>query len=233
MRTLSPVLFMVVLTATGAAAQSAQDVNQAGDTVYRQRCATCHDAGVSRAPTRDALSALTPDAIRAALTNGSMRAQGADLAPAQLEAVARFLGRATTAAPTVANGCRADATSFNEPLDRPRWNGWGVTAAQHRFQPAAMAQLTASQVPRLQLKWAFGFPGVNRAFAQPTVVGGRVFVGSAAPLVYSLSAQNGCQFWAFTADWRPRLGRLLRRSARNGVRRRRRHRRAVVETTGR
>ena len=42
-----------------------------------------------------------------------------------------------------------------------------------------MAQLPADQVPRLKLKWAFGFPGVNRAFAQPTVVGGRVFVGSA------------------------------------------------------
>jgi polyvinyl alcohol dehydrogenase (cytochrome) len=41
---------------------------------------------------------------------------------------------------------------------------------------------------------------VNRAFAQPTVVGGRVFVGSAGPLVYSLSAENGCQYWAFKTD---------------------------------
>ena len=56
-----------------------------------------------------------------------------------------------------------------------------------------MAQLPASQVSRLQLKWAFGFPGVNRAFAQPTVVGGRVFVGSASNTVYSLDANSGCQ----------------------------------------
>jgi polyvinyl alcohol dehydrogenase (cytochrome) len=63
-----------------------------------------------------------------------------------------------------------------------------------------MAQLSATDVPRLRLKWAFGFPGVNRAFAQPTVVGGRLFVGSAAPLVYSLSADTGCQYWTFRAD---------------------------------
>jgi polyvinyl alcohol dehydrogenase (cytochrome) len=63
-----------------------------------------------------------------------------------------------------------------------------------------MAQLPANQVPQLKLKWAFGFPSVNRAFAQPTVVGGRVFVGSASPMVYSLSAASGCQYWAFKTD---------------------------------
>jgi polyvinyl alcohol dehydrogenase (cytochrome) len=63
-----------------------------------------------------------------------------------------------------------------------------------------MAQLPANQVPNLKLKWAFGFPGVNRAFAQPTVVGGRVFVGSASPMVYSLSAASGCQYWAIKTD---------------------------------
>jgi len=41
-----------------------------------------------------------------------------------------------------------------------------------------MAQLAREDVPRLKLKWAFGFPGANFAFAQPTVMGGRVFVGS-------------------------------------------------------
>jgi polyvinyl alcohol dehydrogenase (cytochrome) len=200
MRMLCRLLLTVALTTTSAAAQSTQEPNQAGDTLYRERCATCHDAGVSRAPNREALNKLTPDAIRAALTNGSMRTQGAELAAAQIESISRFLGRASSGTTVATNVCRSDATSFTDPLDRPRWNGWGVTTAQHRFQPAAMAQLSANQVPRLTLKWAFGFPGVNRAFAQPTVVGGRVFVGSAAPLVYSLSAQNGCQYWAFKTD---------------------------------
>ena len=86
------------------------------------------------------------------------------------------------------------------PSGQPNWNGWGANLAQHRFQPAAMAQLSASDVPRLKLKWAFAFPGVNRAFAQPTVVGGRVFVGSAGTAVYSLNASSGCQYWAFKPD---------------------------------
>ncbi len=76
------------------------------------------------------------------------------------------------------NLCAA-GDAFTEPFTRPHWNGWGVTASQRRFQPAAMAQLSVDQVPRLKLKWAFGFPNVTRAFAQPTVVGDRLFVGSA------------------------------------------------------
>jgi polyvinyl alcohol dehydrogenase (cytochrome) len=200
MRNASPWLLTILLSATPAAGQATQATTQGGDTLYRERCATCHEAGVPRAANRDALAKLTPDAVRAALTTGSMRAQATDLSPAQIDALSRLVGRATAGATGAANTCRSDATAFTDPLDRPRWNGWGVTAAQHRFQPAAMAQLTANQVPRLRLKWAFGFPGVNRAFAQPTVVAGRVFVGSAAPLVYSLSAETGCQHWTFKTD---------------------------------
>ena len=62
-----------------------------------------------------------------------------------------------------------------------------------------MAQLAAEDVPRLKLKWAFGFPGANFAFAQPTVMGGRVFVGSQGGKVYSLDANTGCTYWEFDA----------------------------------
>ena len=63
-----------------------------------------------------------------------------------------------------------------------------------------MAGLTAAQVPRLKLKWAFGFPGDVAADAQPTVVGGRVFVGSQSGNVYALSAETGCVHWFFPAS---------------------------------
>ena len=66
---------------------------------------------------------------------------------------------------------------------RPRWRG-----------------CRRSDVPRLKLKWAFAFPGVNRMFAQPTIVGGRVFVGSASNAVYSLNANSGCRYWVFKPD---------------------------------
>ena len=72
----------------------------------------------------------------------------------------------------------AAATGFADPMSVPHWNGWGVDSSQRRFQSGETAQLAAEDVPRLKLKWAFGFPGANFAFAQPTMMGGRVFVGS-------------------------------------------------------
>ena len=84
----------------------------------------------------------------------------------------------------------------------PNWNGWGVDSSQRRFQSAEMAQLAAEDVPRLKLKWAFGFPGANFAFAQPTVMGGRVFVGSEGGKVYSLDANTGCTYWALMQERR-------------------------------
>ena len=89
--------------------------------------------------------------------------------------------------------------AFADPLSGPRWNGWGVDASQRRFQSAEMAQLAAQDVPRLKLKWAFGFPGANFAYAQPTVMGGRIFIGSQSGKVYSLDAKTGCAYWEFDA----------------------------------
>jgi polyvinyl alcohol dehydrogenase (cytochrome) len=60
--------------------------------------------------------------------------------------------------------------------------------------------LTAADVPRLTLKWAFGLPGVSSARAQPAVLGGRVFVASESGDVYSLSAETGCTDWTFHAE---------------------------------
>ena len=60
-----------------------------------------------------------------------------------------------------------------------------------------MAGLTAAAVPKLKLKWAFGFPDDISAYAQPTVAVGRVFVGSAGGTVYALDAQTGCIRWSY------------------------------------
>jgi polyvinyl alcohol dehydrogenase (cytochrome) len=99
--------------------------------------------------------------------------------------------------------CPAESAAFADPMNAPHWNGWGVDPSQHRFQPAEMAGLAANDVPRLKLKWAFGFPGAVRAIAQPTVVGGRVFVGSQGGKVYSLDAQSGCTYWESYYAGRP------------------------------
>jgi polyvinyl alcohol dehydrogenase (cytochrome) len=81
----------------------------------------------------------------------------------------------------------------------PRWTDWGIDLFNTRFQPRSMAGLGAPDLARLKLKWAFGFPGSTHAWSQPTVAGGRVFVGSQGGHVYALDARSGCTFWSFDA----------------------------------
>jgi polyvinyl alcohol dehydrogenase (cytochrome) len=95
--------------------------------------------------------------------------------------------------------CATAGAPLVDPLSAPHWNGWGVDSSQHRFQPSIMAQLAPDDVPRLKVKWAFGFSGAVRAFAQPTIVAGRLFVGSQNGKVYSLDSDSGCIYWEFDA----------------------------------
>jgi polyvinyl alcohol dehydrogenase (cytochrome) len=90
--------------------------------------------------------------------------------------------------------CSAPSNGFS---NGPAWLGWGGNLSNTRFQDSAGAGLTAADVPRLKVKWAFGFPGDQSANAHPVVVGGRLYVGSAGGTVYSLSAATGCIYWYF------------------------------------
>ena len=80
----------------------------------------------------------------------------------------------------------------------PQWNGMSPDPTTSvRFQSTAAAGLTVEQLPRLQRKWAFGFPDGSGVRGQPTVAGGRVFVGSDNGVVYGLDARTGCVHWSF------------------------------------
>ena len=97
---------------------------------------------------------------------------------------------------------RSHGTLFaNAPIPRgtQAWGGWSPAATNARFQTAEQAGLTAENVPRLTLKWAFGFPDATSAWSQPTVSGGRLFVGSQNGTIYALEAKTGCVLWTFTA----------------------------------
>jgi polyvinyl alcohol dehydrogenase (cytochrome) len=176
---------------------------QDGSAIYRERCANCHEGGVARAPQIGALKQMSPANIQFALKSGVMQLQGSALTMGEIRAVSEFVtGKATSEKDfPIRAYCQGAGPGLDRALAEPYWNGWGVDLSNQRFQSAAMAGLTAADVPRLKLKWAFAFPGDTRAFAQPAVMGGRVFVGSYGRQVYSLDASTGCIYWAVSADF--------------------------------
>ena len=173
-----------------------------GAAIFARDCVSCHDgAETSRAPKLEVLRQRSPEAILSALTAGGMRPQGARLTGAERRAVAEFVtGRAPGGDITGAAKGRCTSTPpLPDPDALPAWTGWAPSPTNTRLQPAKQAGLTADDVPRLSLKWAFGFPDATSAWSQPTVAAGRLFVGSQNGTVYSLDATSGCIYWTFTA----------------------------------
>jgi polyvinyl alcohol dehydrogenase (cytochrome) len=187
----------VVAALLSAAPVLAQEPS--GEALYKRRCAACHENADGRTPPVEALRAMTPSRIMRTLDFGAMMTIAYTLTRTEREAVARYLGRpgAEPAPPRTAfcSSRTARVTATTGAV----WNGWSARADNARFAPAEVAKLEAAQVAKLRLKWAFGFEGDISAFAQPTVIGGHVFVGSAGGVVHALRADTGCLLWTFQA----------------------------------
>ncbi len=178
--------------------------NRDGATVFNTLCATCHkENSPVNAPAPEALKAMPVAAIQAALDTGKMKTIAAGLSESERTAVAKYLGVAGVESIAKSAHCAS-----NPPLvaTAPSATGWGIDAANSRYQNAQAAGLTAADVPKLKLKWAFGYPGVTTAFGTPTVYGGSVFIGSADGTVFSLDAQSGCIHWTYKATEGVRTG---------------------------
>ncbi|HEV2689494.1 MAG TPA: PQQ-binding-like beta-propeller repeat protein, partial [Bryobacteraceae bacterium] len=190
-------LFSFVLVCTWAAAPDGKDL-------FESHCAICHKAGAdNRTPLPEALKRLPNPAIVVALETGSMKAQGAALSAVEKQAIADFLAPRviTSAEPAKANTCDAGAP----PLSNLNgWNGWSVDLVNSRMQSVKDGGIRAEDVPKLKVKWAFGFPNAASVFAQPTVAGGRLFFGSGNGTVYSLDARTGCVYWTYKASFQVR-----------------------------
>ncbi len=174
---------------------------QEGASIYKERCASCHDAPAGRVPAISAIKAMSGEAIYLALTRGAMKTQADGLSSAQILALIGYIaptGGSHAAAPQLTATCKGEAV-FSAGGNMPQWNGWSNSVTNSRFQEAAVAGLTAADVGKLKLKWAFNLGDVTEARSQPAVVGGRVFIGSSTGAVYSLDADSGCTRWGFLA----------------------------------
>jgi polyvinyl alcohol dehydrogenase (cytochrome) len=177
-----------------------------GEQVFGKACAQCH-AGphpANRAPNEKTLEQMTPEAIYAAVTTGTMTPAAKNLTDQQKRELAEYLGGRpldlsnTGSAANMSNRC-ATNPALMVGASAPEWNGWSTGRGNARFQPASSADLTAEQVPQLKLKWAFGFPNASTMYGQPTVADGRIFIGSDNAYVYSLDAESGCVYWSYHA----------------------------------
>jgi polyvinyl alcohol dehydrogenase (cytochrome) len=204
----TPVVLPVsaLLCLVGSASQI-QAQNRDGATVFQTVCSNCHKEGsTTSAPLPAVLRTMPVQAILTALESGKMQTQGANLSAAERTAVAQYLGVAGVESIPQSAHCPAIVPLVK---NAPSWNGWGIDLTNSRFQNAKAAGLTAADVPKLTLKWAFGYPGVTTAFGTPTVFGGRIFVGAQDGTVFSLNAQSGCIYWMYKATEGVRTGPVI------------------------
>jgi polyvinyl alcohol dehydrogenase (cytochrome) len=191
--------FLLVLTIAGTL--EAQD----GAILYRQRCASCHDSPAGRAPSMDALRKMTGETIYASLTNGAMKSQTNGLSTQEVISLLVYIAPAgePNAKPAFEKSCAGNAPF---KLGASAWGGWSPAITNSRYQNTRTAGLTAVDVPRLKLKWAFNLGAVTMARGQPAVAGNRVFAGTLAGDVYAIDSASGCIHWAFKARAAMRSG---------------------------
>ncbi len=169
--------------------------------LFAERCGECHDSSKNSAPDRYALNSHTPEEIMAGLTAGSMAQFAKGLTDIEVRYIAVYLGGRPLGADAVGDIHAMKNACPSKPLGdigSGDWNGWGPDLVNSRFQPNA-GLTAAARVPGLKLKWAFGFPEGNSAYGQPSIVAGRVFIGSDTGFVYSLDAATGCAYWSYKA----------------------------------
>ena len=200
-------LVLLLATSSMATAQAREPARQEntapnGSALYDANCAQCHSQTTAAAntPPRDALRQLSPEAIVTAMTFGRMQVQAIALSDAEKRAVAEFLtGKIMPppGPPVIVNRC-ASSPALSDPARGASWNGWGNGVTNTRY--ASGGGITAADLPRLTLKWAFGYAGVDSARAQPAVAGGRLFVASENGEVHALDPRTGCTHWTFRAQ---------------------------------
>jgi polyvinyl alcohol dehydrogenase (cytochrome) len=187
----------VYLFALMSSSMFAQD----GAAIYRERCSSCHDMPQARVPSLATIKAMSGEAIYIALTNGVMKSRAEGLSTPELFSLIGYIaptGSAQPAPQAITPTCKGDA-AFQPAAGSPQWNGWSTSPTNSRFQDAASAKLTSSDVGKLKLKWAFNLGDVTTARSQPVIVGGRAFIATATGAVYALDADSGCTRWGFKA----------------------------------
>ena len=178
-----------------------------GKPLYDAACASCHEGAVKKAPHRDMIGLMPPEAILRSLEQGIMQEEASGLSSEERVQVSEFLAgvpmgsSASTELPACEEGTAPlDFSSHEAPLN------WGLQPTNARHIPESEAELSAAQLATLKPRLAIRFPSANRARSQPTFAGGAILVGSHSGKVYALDQETGCVHWDHQATSEVRTG---------------------------
>jgi polyvinyl alcohol dehydrogenase (cytochrome) len=174
-----------------------------GLTYFQTRCMSCHSERTTKVPTARRIREMTPEQIYAVVSKPSRPEHDAGLTDPQKRRLSEFMGGYRQIGSAEAgnpknfpNACPTNP-AMRDPAQGPQWNGWGAGIANTRYQSNEDAGITKADVPKLKLKWAWGFPLGISAYNTPAIVSGRIFTGSDIGWIYSLDAKTGCYYWGY------------------------------------
>lgn len=175
-----------------------------GKVHYQRACASCHEGQVKKAPHREMLGLMTPEAVLGTMTQGLMQVQSAALSAQERKEVAEYIGGRSLGEAMAMDlpACSSDLGLQLESALAPA--NWGLQLTNDR--DAEQAGVAPSQISTLSADWAVAFPGANRVRSQPLLVGGLLFAGSHGGNVYALDQATGCQIWRYEAAAEVRTG---------------------------
>ena len=180
-----------------------------GGPLYEERCASCHEGGVYKAPHKIWLEFMSARNLYKSMTGGIMSSQAEGLSDIEKRQIIEYLTmepfKESDLTPEY-QYCQ-DRNKLADPYDAKELVGWGHDTS--RFVPTEVAGLALADIKNLKLKWSFGYPASLRARSQPAIAMGTVFTGSQDGTVYALDLDTGCVRWAFSASAEVRTGIVI------------------------
>jgi polyvinyl alcohol dehydrogenase (cytochrome) len=171
-----------------------------GKHLFDLNCAPCHEHGVGGAPFKKLLTYMRPNAVYNVITKGVMQVQASKLTDTDRRQIVEYLtGETPGETRSTPLPMCADDSSWFDPKTKANVTGWGVDAKNTRSLSSASTRLSAVNVRRLRLKWAFAVPDSVDVRSQPLIVGTALFMGSQSGAVYALDAIRGCIHWVYQA----------------------------------
>ena len=172
--------------------------SQVGLNLYKTHCAGCHSNSVTKAPGLGVLRNLGYEQLLDTMTEGNMQVQAAGMDDSQRKELAKYLSQENKNPRAWEDAMACNSNAMGGSHAAPSVANWGYGPHNKRHQSAALAGMTAQDLPGLELVWAQGFPGTNTMRSQPVITSDTLYIGVAGTSsVYAFDLLSGCLKWAY------------------------------------